>query len=237
MAGTIACLEGPACDFDEKAPELDEPEDGAPTGETCPECGKDLILRSGRKGPFLGCSGYPECTYTRNPDGEPQTRKTPAKPTDIVCDKCGKPMVIRTAPPGGGEFLGCSGYPRCRNAKPLEGAEAQATPATTAAPSSDESAPAPTTEETCPDCGAPLTVRSGRLGRFYGCSAYPKCKYTRNIPGESRPPKAAAEPTDVGVRPVRQAHGHPDQPPREVPRVLGLSEVQRTRSRCRTRNG
>lgn len=85
-------------------------------------------------------------------------------PTEIMCEKCGLPMVIRWGRHG--RFLACSGYPSCKNAKPLDdnGERNQVL-----------------TDQTCSDCGAPLVVRSGRFGKFLACSRYPECKFTKPI--------------------------------------------------------
>jgi len=40
-----------------------------PAGENCPDCGKPLLVREGRRGKFVGCSGYPKCRYTRDFSG------------------------------------------------------------------------------------------------------------------------------------------------------------------------
>jgi DNA topoisomerase-1 len=87
--------------------------------------------------------------------------------TDEVCDKCGKPMVIKFG--RFGKFLACTGYPDCKNTKPLPGDEKSAA-----------AAPVPT-DEKCPNCGEPMMRRMGRFGAFLGCSAYPKCKTIKNI--------------------------------------------------------
>jgi DNA topoisomerase-1 len=119
-------------------------------GEPCENCGKPMVLKRGRFGPFLACSGYPECrTVVRIS----RAVTPPPEPTDQVCDKCGAPMVIRTG--RFGRFLSCSAYPRCKNIRPIPiGVD-------------------------CPRCGSPLTARRSERGRtFYGCSAYPKCDFT-----------------------------------------------------------
>jgi DNA topoisomerase-1 len=85
------------------------------------------------------------------------------KETDEICDVCGRPMVIRWGRRG--QFLACSGYPECRNTRPLEG----------------QSEPLPTTEESCPECGSPMVAKQGRFGPFLACSRYPQCKGTRPI--------------------------------------------------------
>jgi DNA topoisomerase-1 len=119
-------------------------------GQPCENCGKPMVMKRGRFGPFLACSGYPECrTVVR----VSQAAAPPPEPTDQVCDKCGAPMVIRTG--RFGRFLSCSTYPTCKNIKPIPiGVD-------------------------CPRCGSPLAARRTKRGRtFYGCSAYPKCEFT-----------------------------------------------------------
>ena len=88
--------------------------------------------------------------------------------TEHKCEKCGKPMLKRWSPRG--QFLGCSGYPECRFTIPLDDA-GQLAP---------RPAPEPT-DEKCEKCGSPMVIRTGRHGRFMACSAYPKCKNTRNL--------------------------------------------------------
>lgn len=78
------------------------------TAETCPTCGKPLILRWGRNGKFMACSGYPDCKFTK-PQEEPEQ-------TGETCDKCGRPMVLKISRYG--RFLACAGYPDCKTTKP-----------------------------------------------------------------------------------------------------------------------
>jgi DNA topoisomerase I len=84
------------------------------------------------------------------------------KPTDIKCDKCGKPMIEKMG--RFGKFLACSGFPECKNAKPIPG-----------------SAEDMKTDEKCPTCGAPMVVKRGRFGPFISCSRYPDCKTIKKI--------------------------------------------------------
>lgn len=76
-------------------------------GEKCPECGHDLIIKRGRFGEFIACTGYPECRYTRKI----------VKSTGIKCPKCGEGELIRRkATKGkmkGRFFYGCNRYPDC----------------------------------------------------------------------------------------------------------------------------
>jgi DNA topoisomerase I len=82
-----------------------------PTGDMCPKCGKPLLVKAGRFGKFIACSGYPECKYTQS-----FQVKTGAK-----CPECGKDLIQRVSKKRR-TFYGCSGYPDCKfltNFKPL----------------------------------------------------------------------------------------------------------------------
>ncbi len=123
------------------------------TAETCPECGKSLIIRWGRNGKFIGCSGYPECRYTR-PLEQDKTE------TNEICEKCGKPMVVRQG--RFGRFLACSGYPACKNIKPY-------------------AIGVPCPKENCSGAIVERRTRNGKT--FYGCSNYPNCDFASwNLP-------------------------------------------------------
>src|SRR6185503_11487899 len=81
--------------------------------QKCPECGGALKVRSGRFGPFIACTKYPECRYTK-----PLKRdKVPDRPTDEICKLCQAPMVIKTGRYG--EFLACTKYPECKHTRPI----------------------------------------------------------------------------------------------------------------------
>ncbi len=139
------------------------------TDEVCEECGKPMLLRVGRRGPFLACSGYPECKHTRPAPGskeETRPKAPPPEPTDEKCDKCGSPMVIRTGRRG--RFLACSAFPKCRNTRPLPEEEAEAAKLAEG--------------EMCELCGKPMAVRKGRFGPFLGCTGYPECKGIKRLP-------------------------------------------------------
>jgi DNA topoisomerase-1 len=138
--------------------------EGVPTGETCPECGKhELVMRFGRYGTFLGCSGYPDCTYTRNPEPEGAEAVEETPPEEIPpCEKCGSPMALRRSRYGA--FYGCSNYPECKNIRK------------TAKEKREEPKP---TGITCPECGkGEIHEKRSRRGKiFYSCDRYPDCKY------------------------------------------------------------
>jgi DNA topoisomerase-1 len=89
--------------------------------------------------------------------------------TDEKCEKCGSPMIIKTGRYG--KFLACSGFPKCRNLKPI---------AKTEAPLSVEMTEALADKEKCPNCGKELVLKQSRFGKFLACSGYPDCKYIKN---------------------------------------------------------
>jgi DNA topoisomerase-1 len=120
------------------------------TGEHCPECERPLIRRFGRYGPFLACTGFPECRYTR-PDGDVPEPEA----TDEKCDLCGSPMVAKRG--RFGAFYACTRYPECKGTKPM----------------------LQKTGVPCPLDGGEIVERMTRKKRkFYGCSNYPKCEFT-----------------------------------------------------------
>ncbi len=80
-----------------------------PTGEKCPECGSELVIRKGRFGEFISCSAFPKCKYTKNL--QKQAKKEPVK-TGIKCPECGGDIIERISRRG--KFYGCSNYPKCK---------------------------------------------------------------------------------------------------------------------------
>ena len=78
------------------------------TGETCPECGGDLVVRTGKYGKFVSCSNYPKCKYIKKEEKKPLAEV-------CTCIKCGNPIVERTTRKGK-VFFGCSNFPKCKEA-------------------------------------------------------------------------------------------------------------------------
>ncbi len=123
--------------------------------EACPKCGKPLSTRLSRNGRFIGCTGYPDCDYTRPMEGE-----APASLPELLernCPKCDKPLQYRVGRYG--RFIGCSGYPECKYIESLNKPES--------------------TGVDCPECQkGELVGRKSRYGKlFYSCNRYPDCKY------------------------------------------------------------
>ena len=81
------------------------------TEEICPQCGKPLVIKIGRYGQFLVCSGYPECKYTKSFQIK----------IGVNCPQCGSELIQRMSKKKR-IFYGCSNYPDCRfatNSRPL----------------------------------------------------------------------------------------------------------------------
>ncbi|MBN2816373.1 MAG: type I DNA topoisomerase [Campylobacterales bacterium] len=129
-----------------------------PLGRTCPKCGEhELLLRSGRFGNFIACSGFPKCKYTEQCDenGEAVEKKQ-EESSEEKCEKCGSDMIVKNG--RNGQFLACSNYPECKNTKSINVEEK-------------------TSETPCPECGGVISLKNSRRGPFWGCNNYPECKF------------------------------------------------------------
>ena len=136
-----------------------------PTDLICDKCGKPMVIKWGRHGSFVACTGYPECTSTRELTVDlPDIDKADISEQDATeyCENCGRPMVLKKG--RFGQFLACTGYPDCKTTKQLG---AQQKP---------QDVPL---EEKCPQCSAQLVRKYGRYGEFVACSNYPKCKFVK----------------------------------------------------------
>ncbi|MFP5207813.1 MAG: type I DNA topoisomerase [Acidobacteriota bacterium] len=141
-------------------PDLNTPEaqEAGDTEEYCENCGKVMVMRRGLFGPFMACPDYnadPPCKTFRKLSQKQQQK--PPQPTGEDCPECGKPLVLRQG--AYGEFVSCSGYPKCKYVKQnlIEGMK-------------------------CPKCGeGGVAERKARRGNiFWGCTNYPKCDFTSN---------------------------------------------------------
>jgi DNA topoisomerase-1 len=136
-----------------------------PTDLTCEKCGKPLVIKWGKHGSFIACTGYPECTYTRELTVDlPDVDKVDLSEQgdEEYCENCGRPMVLKKG--RFGQFLACTGYPDCKTTKQIGGAQ--------------KKADVPL-DEKCPQCESNLVLKYGRFGEFTACSNYPKCKYVK----------------------------------------------------------
>ncbi|MBI4408370.1 MAG: type I DNA topoisomerase [Gemmatimonadetes bacterium] len=118
----------------------------------CPECGRELQVRWSRHGRFLGCTGYPECRYTRPLD---ETERAQPRPTGKPCPRCGAELVERQGRHG--PFIACSTYPVCKHTQPIT-----------------------IPGLVCPRCeiGEIGEKRTRRGKVFWGCTRYPECDWS-----------------------------------------------------------
>ncbi len=123
------------------------------TDQTCEKCGKPFVIKWGRHGRFMACSGFPECKNAKPLEGEGTEAKTiQTEETDEKCEKCGAPMVLKSG--RFGKFLACSKYPECKTTKAI-GIGIK-----------------------CPEDGGEIAERRTKKGKiFFSCSNYPKCKF------------------------------------------------------------
>ena len=139
------------------------------TDEICEKCGRKMVIKWGKFGRFLACTGYPECKNTRE---IPKVCAIDANAAlsdeteDLTCEKCGKPMVLKRG--RFGEFMACSGYPECHNTKKIVKGAGEVTVKHDIA-----------LGELCPVCGKNLAIKHGRFGEYTACSDYPDCKYIK----------------------------------------------------------
>ncbi len=184
----LACSGYPDCNYttnftrDEQG-QIHLADSGAKKGEaektslSCPLCQKELVVKHGRRGEFLACSGYPDCRFTsnfiRNEQGQIEIAKKPEMQMvhDKDCPKCGQKLVIKVGRYG--QFLACPNYPKCKHTEKIVSTGE-------AVPKQKEQTPAPT-DVTCPNCGSPMVMKRGRFGSFLSCSRYPECKTTQRM--------------------------------------------------------
>ena len=228
----VACDRYPKCKNRESLPAgtfVKKPPAAPPeeAGVACEKCGRPMVLRSGTRGKFIACSGFPRCKNTAPVEKLEELRvKSPAKQTlaeangngrkagvpkgkngkvdltqlgdpppgfawtrtgrpvvetmpkgDLICPDCGEVMDLRRG--RFGLFYSCTGFPKCRFVSNLRGQAKKDAEEQMPAPARPKPIP---TDIPCDDCGQPMMVREGRSGKFLGCSGYPKCKSTSELP-------------------------------------------------------
>ncbi len=163
---------------------------GIETDITCPDCGKPMLVKFGKAGTFLACSGYPDCRHTtnfvRDENGQIQTVEKQIIPQESVgtCPQCGKDLVLKTARTGS-RFIACTGYPDCSYTAPFS------------------------TQVPCPreGCSGTLVEKSSKRGKiFYSCNQYPQCDYALWDWPVARPCPRCTSPllTEKSVRGVKK---------------------------------
>ena len=139
---------------------------GIETALDCPECGRKLHIKVGKNGHFLACSGYPECTYSRDYTRDERghvhaVEIAEDEVSDKICRECGEPMVIKQGKYG--KFLACSAYPKCTHTESVNGGTN----------GRDIGIKCPQQ-----DCEGHLVEKTSKRGKiFYGCNRYPDCTF------------------------------------------------------------
>ncbi len=155
-------IEPESCDFTKEnfadKPDLAAMEAGdTEEEEFCENCGKLMVLKNGPWGPFMSCPDYsadPPCKTVRRLNQKVQSK--PPEPTGEPCPECGMELVKRNG--SYGEFVSCSGYPKCKYVKQT------------------------LLDVPCPKDGGKIAERKSKMGNvFYGCTNYPKCDFTSNL--------------------------------------------------------
>lgn len=134
---------------------------GMETDIPCPECGKPTVIKFGRNGAFLACTGYPDCSFTSNYSRDEQG-KLKIEPKEELpqeemgtCPECGGTLILKRARTGS-RFIACSNYPTCKYTRSFS------------------------TGVQCPepDCDGELVEKSSKRGKvFYACNRFPKCRF------------------------------------------------------------
>jgi DNA topoisomerase-1 len=215
-------------------------------GVACEKCARPMVIRSGKRGKFIACSGFPKCRNTRPIEkleelqksspakataeegavgangvdpagadaaksgaagksskrtagkngkisvadlgeppagfawtrtGRPVVETMPAEDEDLHCPDCGEPMLLKRG--RFGPFFSCTGFPKCKFVSNLRGDAKKK--AEELMPAPDKPKPEPSGVD-CEECGKEMLIREGRRGKFLGCSGYPKCTATRELP-------------------------------------------------------
>ncbi len=141
----------------------------------CPKCKKMLVIRFGKNGEFVGCSGFPDCKFTSNFERDDKGELTlveqvqvEQQESDIKCPQCGKNLVQKVGRYG--PFLACPGYPDCKYIHQEK------------------------LKMKCPQCSKDLVKRRWRGGNFWGCIGYPKCRFSIFGEVEEKPCKKCKSP-------------------------------------------
>ena len=134
---------------------------GVATDIACPECGKPMVVKFGKAGTFLACSGYPECRHTtnfvRDEKGDIKPVEREKQELEVVgkCPECGSDLVVKKSRTGS-RFIACTGYPKCTHTAPFS------------------------TGVPCPNegCQGTLVEKSSKRGKiFYSCDQFPRCDF------------------------------------------------------------
>ncbi len=182
----LACTRHPECTFTgdltrdaEGRVQLAAQPQLAEGTQICDKCGRPMAVKQGRFGPFLACTGYPECKNIRNLHKTSDGSLAVAEQiTDHACPKCQKPMIRKAG--RWGPYLACTDYPECKTIQKLDR-------------SGQPKPPAQITEKLCPESGHHLALKQGRYGPFLSCTGYPRCRYIEKLPADGSVPRILSD--------------------------------------------
>ena len=148
---------------------------GTPSPYNCEKCGSPMVYRISKNGFFLSCSNYPECDGIKAVDkqGKPKMQEK----SEFKCPNCGREM--RKMKGRFGEFLGCTRLHRSKS--PTARASARRSSISTKKAIPMPPKPKVMTPIKCEKCGSPMILRNSKRGPFLGCSAFPKCRATKQV--------------------------------------------------------
>ncbi len=236
----LGCDQYPKCKVSKPLPEgVRLEKKSAPVEEAgvqCERCKRPMVIRSGRRGKFIACSGFPRCRNSKPIEklaelqaSQPITEEAVAaaaagaktrsagkgkvsleelgtpppgfawtrtgKPVvetwpegELHCPECGNTMTLKAG--RFGPFYSCTNFPKCRCSVNLRGEAKKRAEVEMPQPAKPKPIP---TDVPCDECGEPMLIRTGRSGKFLGCSKYPKCKFSKPLPAELESVAAAAK--------------------------------------------
>jgi DNA topoisomerase-1 len=182
----LACNRYPQCKNTQPLPEdvrlekraLPPPE---PAGINCDKCGRPMVLRSGRRGKFVACSGFPKCRQTMPLEKLPSAQAGAANagpyPAPAEAGNC-------AGTDGGPDNGPPPGFALTRTGRPVV-----------------EVLPEPG-QLHCPECGAAMELKRGRFGPFFSCSSFPRCKFNANLRGQAKKQAEELLPAPQKPKPV-----------------------------------
>lgn len=195
MRAFLGCNRYPTCKFSKPLPEGVRLERKVvplvEAGVNCDKCGRPMVIRSGRRGEFLACSGFPRCRNAKPVEKLEELKAaqaaagvTPASLADSNGNgarasgngAAGKANLDPKGPPP-------PGFAWTRTGKPVVEKW-------------------PEEELHCPNCGHPMTLKSGRFGPFFSCTNYPRCKTSVNLRGEAKKRAEADNPQPQKPKPI-----------------------------------
>jgi DNA topoisomerase-1 len=190
----LACSGYPKCKATKPLPEgvyVEKPKPEA-AGARCDKCGRDMVIRKSRRGPFLSCVGFPKC---RN--AMPLDKLDELKAKEAAGEIPDKPTEIR-----GGRAVNGNGRSGKREKVDVESLGPPPPGFAWTRTGRPVVETWPTEQLSCPECGRPLSLKSGRFGPYFACNGYPKCRFAANLRGDAKKRAEVEAPTPAKPKPI-----------------------------------